>query len=385
MELVQVPRRFRLVQERFVEGNRVALLRDGAEAFPAMLDAIAAARRQVLLEMYWFDSEQIGQRFAVALADAAARGVEVCLIYDALGSIDADDDMFTELERAGIAIVEYNPVVPWRRRFRLGLVGRRDHRKILVVDGALGFTGGINISDAWLPEEQGGGGWRDDVVRIDGPAVEGLVELFARTWVAQGGRPLRQSASRGSVESAGEHRVKVLGGTLYRNRRDIVHAYVANVWRARRRVWIKNSYFVPDPIVTRALKRAALRGVDVRVVVPGKIDVWIVRHASRAMWGGLMAAGVRIFEWQRNVLHSKTAVIDGIWSTIGTLNLDYLSLFSSLEVNVAIQDERFGALMEASFVQDLEQCSEVDPYAFRFRPLGARLLELVLYRFRKLM
>ncbi len=386
MQLARVPRRYRNVDERFVEGNRVTLLRDGETAFPAMLAAIASARRQILLEMYWFDSDRIGSRFATALCDAAARGVEVCVIYDAVGSMDASDAQFEELEGAGAAVIEYNPLRPWRRRFRFGMLERRDHRKILVVDGAVGFTGGINIADPWLPEDEQGGGWRDDMVRIVGPAVGELADCFVSTWSAEGGRPLRaRPVSTSDEDAPGEHRVRILSRALRKKRREMVRAYVANIWRARQRVWIKNSYFVPDPTVRSALERAARRGVDVRVVLPGKSDVWIVQYASRAMWGRLMKHGVRIFEWQRNVLHSKTAVIDGLWSTIGTMNLDYMSLFTNLEVNVAIKDESFGALMEASYERDLGHCTEVDPRVFRARSLFARLVEQLLYRFRKLM
>ena len=166
----RAPRSLARVVEHFVEGNRVVLLRDGKQAFPAMLDAIEGAREQVLLEMYWFDSDTIGRRFAAALEGAAARGVEVAVLYDSIGSLGADPEMFQKLASAGVRVLEYNPVVPWRRRFRLDRLTTRDHRKILVVDGCTGFTGGINIADEWLPVSEDGGGWRDDMVRIDGPA-----------------------------------------------------------------------------------------------------------------------------------------------------------------------------------------------------------------------
>src|SRR5687767_1429830 len=164
----RVPLRFRKVHARFVPGNAVRLLKDGREAFPAMLEAMAQARRQVLLEMYWFGSDRVGRRFAAALAQARQRGVEVAVIYDSVGSITADRAMFAELERQGVKVLEYQPVAPWRQRFRFSLarLSRRDHRKILVVDGSIGFTGGINLADQWAPVEEEGGGWRDDMMRI---------------------------------------------------------------------------------------------------------------------------------------------------------------------------------------------------------------------------
>ncbi|HMJ13260.1 MAG TPA: phospholipase D-like domain-containing protein [Polyangiaceae bacterium] len=384
MELVQaVPRRLRKVQERFVEGNRVTLLRDAVQAFPAMLEAIAGARRQVLLEMYWFDSDRAGRRFTKALLEARGRGLEVALIYDSLGSWEADPAMFSELKQAGVHVIEFNPMMPWKRRFRLARLSLRDHRKILVVDGEKGFTGGVNLADVWLPEEEEGQGWRDDMICVQGPAVGGLMNLFQRTWRREGGAPLTALPRVSGSGRLGDQRVQVLGEHYALRRREITSAYLLNIYRARSRVWITNSYFVPDPTVTRALKRAARRGVDVRVILPAFSDVEIVRHASRAMWGGLLRSGVRIFEFYRSILHSKSAVIDGTWSTIGSFNMDYRSLRANLEVNVAVQDTGFGTVMEESFRRDLEHCREVDAHEFKFRPLGNRLLETILYRFRK--
>jgi cardiolipin synthase A/B len=258
----------------------------------------------------------------------------------------------------------------------------RDHRKILVVDGELGFTGGINLADVWLPESDDGQGWRDDMICVQGAAVAGLSTMFSRTWRKEGGAPLKAPAA-GDPGAIGDQRVRVLGEDFGLLRREITRAYLLNIFRARRSVWITNSYFVPDPSVVRALKRAARRGVDVRVILPAYSDVEIVRHASRAMWGGLMRSGVRLFEFHRSILHSKSAVIDGVWSTIGSFNMDYRSLRANLEVNVAVYDSGFGSVMERSFERDLEHSREVDLHEFKFRPLGYRLLELLLYRFRK--
>jgi cardiolipin synthase len=356
-----------------------------------MLDAIRSAQRVILLEMYWFDSDRIGRIFAQALTEAAGRGVKVAVIYDAIGSIGASLDMFDGLRAAGVPVLEYNPVAPWRRRFRLTRLSHRDHRKILVIDGTLGFTGGVNIADEWLPEEQEGGGWRDDMIRVEGPVVSGFVRCFASAWRRETGElpsfvaeALEQPQAPGA-ESHREQRVRVIGEAGIGGRHAMGSAYLVSIYRADQRVWIKNSYFVPDGRVVRALRRAARRGVDVRVIVPGESDVPVTNWASRHVWGRLMKSGVRIYRWTRGILHSKTAVIDGRWSTIGTFNLDYLSLRSNLEVNVTVLDNAFGARMDASFEQDLGLCVEVDPRSFRFRSLGDRLLELVAYRFRKLL
>jgi cardiolipin synthase len=379
--------RLRSWPPRFVDGNQVTLLRDGKEAYPAMLEAIAGAREQVLLEMYWFGSDRAGRRFAAALLAARERGVEVALLYDAVGSRDTDPSLFEELRTGGCTVVEFGPLVPWRARFRPEGLTRRDHRKILVVDGEVGFTGGINVADEWLPKEDGGAGWRDDMVRVQGPAVRGLVSMQRAAWRRAGGPPLGDTPGfeRGGRPHGTDQMVRILGESYLRNRRQISRAYVAEIERARERAWVENAYFVPDRRVRRALRRAAQRGVDVRIIVPGVCDVEFVRVASRATWGSLLSRGVRLFEYQRGVLHSKSAVIDGRWSTVGTFNLDYLSLRSNLEVNVAVLDARFGEQMEQSFELDLVDSKEVDVEAFRGRSLGSRALEQIAYRFRKLL
>jgi cardiolipin synthase len=383
----RIPRRFRAVDERFVPGNRVELLRDGKEAYPAMLAAIEAASEQVLLEMYWFDSDEAGRRFSEALKAAAARGVETALLYDAIGSIGVELAMFDELRRAGVKVTEFGPIAPWGRRFRLGRLTRRDHRKVLVVDGEIGFTGGINIANAWLPPEEGGGGWRDDMLRVEGPVVRGLVRGLLSAWYHAGGAPIaRTRASLHGTSHAGDgHLARVVGEGYHKLRHEITRAYVSQLYHAKKTAWITNAYFVPDPTVLRALTRACDRGVDVRVLLPAETDVEIVRHASRATWARLLRHGVRIYEYEGAVLHAKSAVIDGRWSTIGSFNLDYLSLRWLLEVNVCVLDEQFGRTMQRSFLRDLEQSREVDVRAHRFRPLGDRLLEWILYRFRKLL
>jgi len=372
-----------------VDGNELCLLRNGSQAFPEMLTTIARAQQQILLEMYWFDSDSIGRRFAAALAAAARRGVEVAIIYDAVGSMGASQDMFDTLMQAGARVIEFNPIAPWKRRFRLSKLTRRDHRKLLIVDGQTGFIGGINIADQWLGRDEGGAGWRDDMVRIAGPAVAGLSDCFARSWARLHGQELRQvgfgreAAPAVSRRSPYGQPVRVLGQQFLRAQRQISRAYLHYLRRAERRIFIANSYFVPDGRVLRALAQAARRGVDVRIIVPGQSDVEIVRHASRAVWGRLLRAGVRIFEWDESVLHAKSAVVDGRWSTTGTFNFDYLSLRLNLEVNLSVLDEQFAQALEASFLADFAQCREVSRVDFRFRPLGQRLLEFIAYRLRK--
>ena len=377
--------------EAYVEDTRVTLLHDGAHCFPAMLEAIRNARHEVLMEMYWFGSDRTGWRFAEALMDKAREGLAVALIYDAVGSIDSGDSVFEAMRAAGVRVIDYNPIAPWRRRFRFGVVNNRNHRKMLMVDGRIGFTGGVNLGDEWAPESEGGDGWRDDMVRLEGLAVRSMRTIFLHTWQ----QLLRQE--RGEATEIGEDepparfigetksRVRVLANHYLGERRAIRATYLRRIHQARESVYITNSYFVPDGAIRRALARAAGRGVDVRVLLPGESDVPAVSYASRRMYGWLMDRGIHMHEWRGNVLHAKTAVIDGQWCTVGTYNLDYRSWRFNLEVTVSIEDAAVGNAMKERFFQDLESAPPVDRRVYRFRPLSDRLLEHFFYLFRKLL
>jgi cardiolipin synthase A/B len=387
MENQHVPLRFRRVHGRFVPGNAVEWLRDGREAFPAMLEAISQARRQVLLEMYWFASDAVGRRFAEELTRALERGVEVAIIYDAVGSIGADLAMFAELSAAGAHVLEYNPVAPWRRKVQVSIsrLSRRDHRKILVVDGSVGFTGGINIASQWAPLEEGGEAWRDDMMRIAGRAVTALSHCFHRAWRKHPLPPLLHLHAESPPAAPGQRLlpVRILGERYFRHRHEIARDYVSRVYAAKKSVYIANSYFVPDGTVRRALTRAAARGVDVRVIVPAHSDVEAVKYAGRAQYERLLEAGVRIYEWQEGMFHAKTAAIDSNWCTTGTFNFDYMSLRNNLEVNASVLDEELSSQVVASFREDLKSCLEIELKNVVARSLSDRLLENTFYRLRK--
>lgn len=373
--------------EALVAGNRVALLHDGEQCFPAMLEAIAQARSEILLEMYWFGSDATGRRFADLLSRRARDGLRVCVIYDAVGSLQADDAMFEAMRGAGVHVHQYNPIAPWRRRFDLALVNHRDHRKLLVCDRRVGFTGGVNLGDPWLPERDGGGGFRDDMVRIRGPAVEQMRQVFVTTWSEVHGElpPGPDTVEDATAGPAAGSRVRVLANHYLGERRAIRRAYLARIRAARDRVLITNSYFCPDGVVRRALAKAAKRGVEVRVMVPGVGDVPAVYWASRRLYPWLLRRGIQLHEWQGSVLHAKSAVIDGSWCTVGTYNLDYRSMRFNLEVTAVIEDAALGAAMEAKYREDLRNAPAVDLRSFRYRPLAERLLERLFYLFRKLL
>lgn len=370
-----------------VGGNAVSILHDGEECFPAMLDAIEGAQEEVLLEMYWFHSDRIGMRFANALMEAAQRGVVVRVIYDAVGSWEAEDAMFDAMRNAGCEVHMFNPIAPWRKRFNIGVVNRRDHRKLLIVDGRTFFTGGVNIGDAWAPVEEGGGGWRDDMVLVEGPAATQARAIFLHTWRALGENPRHGDGWRPAAEPVpgADAPVRVLANFYRGDRLGIRREYLRRIRAARRFIYITNSYFVPDRAVRRSLANAARRGVDVRVLLPGEGDVLAIHYASRRLYDWLMRHGITLYEWQRTVLHSKSAVIDGIWSTVGTYNLDHRSWRFNLEVNVAVADPGVGGAMKARFEQDLEHSMPVSRRDWRFRPLSERMVESFFYLFRKLL
>jgi cardiolipin synthase len=376
----------------------LTLLRDGREAFPAMLDAIARAEREVLLEMYWFDASDIGVRFVKALAERARAGVPVRVLYDAIGSLGVEPETFDPITKAGGHVIEFNPIAPWRRRFRVTQVSRRDHRKILVVDDVVGFVGGLNIGQPWMPVEEGGEAWRDDIARVEGPAVNALRDLFYDTWCQLGGdrpvevarrsrdeivRAARREVGLLSPETRGGPIVSVLGHDAWSARRIIRTVYLSRIRQARSRIFIANSYFAPDWTVRRALEKAARRGVEVRVIVPRMSDVPAVTWAGRHLYTGMMKAGIHVHEWVRGILHAKTGLIDE-WATTGSYNLDFMSFRNNLEVNVATSEPDFVAAVERSFARDLKDgCEEVDPVKWRFRPWGEKLRDWVFYLFRK--
>jgi len=366
-----------------VGGNDVSFLHDGEECFPAMLSAIACAEREVLLEMYWFNSDATGQRFADALSDRARAGVCVRVIYDALGSLEVDRGMFDSMRAAGCEVLEYNPIAPWRARFRVSKMNNRDHRKMLIIDGCIGFTGGVNLDDAWAPPAAGGRGYRDVMVRVEGPAVTEMRALFFRTHrtfeLAAGEQQLPPPKPSGAAP------VMVHANDRGRDRRRIHRVYLAEIQRARRDIVIVNAYFIPDRHVRRALLWARKRGVTVRVMLPVKSDVAAVRYATQKLYTSMLKQGVQLLEWGPRVIHSKVAVIDGEWCTVGTHNFDYRSWANNLEVTVAIRDQRTAQVLLDRIERDLDEAVPVQLAVWRTRPRLDRILEQLFYWLRRLL
>ena len=365
---------------RWRVGCEVQVLREGGETYPAMLEALAAARRSILFETYILAADRTGDRFKDVLIDRAKAGVAVRLIYDAVGSFGLPGGWVDELRAAGCQVIDFNPIAPWRRRFRLS---HRDHRKILVVDDEVAFTGGLNIGDDYAPMDEGGRGWHDMHCRVTGPIVMDLARLFRQTWLRAGGErfPLTRSAS--SVVGAGACFVRLLNNTFLRQRTSIRRAYAHVIRAARESVLIENAYFLPDRALRRALTRARKRGVDVRVIVPGHSDVRMVEWAALYVLRGLAHHGVGILRWRGPMMHAKTAVVDATWSTIGSYNFDAQSRFNNLELTVEILDHEVGAALEASFERDAANCDPYDVDAWRKLPWWTKALAWLSYRLRR--
>jgi len=382
--------------ETLYAGNELALLVDGPATFDAIFAELETARERVLLQTYIFEGTDVGRRIADVLLRKAAEGVDVRVIYDSVGSFATPADFFDEMRAGGIEACEFNPVSPLRRATGFLRLNNRDHRKLLAIDDRVAFTGGINISSVYSsasfgsraskrksPEEDG---WRDTHVRIEGPAVRRFIELFQDTW--------RRQACKGELAplpeidpdslqppEEGERLVAVIESTAEEDSGRFRRAFLGAIEGATDSVHITMAYFVPDPEMLAALTRAARRGVEVVLVLPGRSDSWLTLRAGQSHYDDLLLAGVRIHERHDALLHAKTAVIDGVWSTVGSSNLDWRSFVHNDEVNAVILGREFGAAMERLFARDVEQAEAVDPGVWAQRPAGPRLQEWLARRF----
>jgi cardiolipin synthase len=361
--------------------DEVMLLRDGAQAFPAMLAAIAGAEREVLLEMYWIGDDTCGRRFRDALVERASAGVRVRVIHDAVGCLDLPNGFFAPLLAQGAEVYEFHSVSPLRSAMTLDSFERRDHRKLLVVDGLVAFTGGINLARQWLAPEDGGDGWRDDVIRVRGPAAQELRWLFYDTWRR---RPFAIIPSDVVPLPRRRTRPVYVLANRWRRRRSIRREYLVRIANAHRSVDIANSYFIPNRSVRGALFRAAARGVRVRVLVPSESDVPIVQQAVEAMFESLLEHGIEVYAMRGRILHAKTAIIDERITMVGSYNLDERSWSKNLEANLAVEDDAFGRHVRSWFDNDCTDASRVDLATWRKRPLRKRMLEWSSFALRRL-
>ena len=368
-----------------IAGNQVTLLFDGPQTMAAMLREIGAAKNNINLETYIFDQDSLGIEFADRLIAKQQQGVAVSIMYDSVGTLGVPQAFFERMRSAGIKLLAFNPVNPARLRGKEWKLNNRDHRKVLIVDGKVAFTGGVNISDTYSrgslfrsksrPTDKSQVGWRDTHVRIEGPAVAAVQWMFVQAWARQDADDLPDDADFfPPLAAAGDKLVRVLasdpGGSF-----EIYKAYLLAIGQAKKTIHITSAYFVPDAQTIAALIGAARRGVDVRVVLPGPSDSGLVSYAGHQRYQQLLEGGVKIHRLHLAVLHAKTAVIDGTWSTVGSTNIDMRSFVHNSELNVVVLGQAFGHDMENAFAEDLRDAREITLEQWRHRPFSDRLKE----------
>ncbi|MBL0224695.1 MAG: cardiolipin synthase [Geobacteraceae bacterium] len=370
-----------VTESPLTKGNRVDLLADGQAAYAAMFKAIKGARDHINLESYIFEDDETGRKFADLLLKKQSEGVQVNIIYDSLGSMKTPAAFFQRLEDGGIKVVGFNPLNPLSGRETWGLT-HRDHRKILIIDGRVAIMGGINISKVYssspLKRKRNVAApvhWRDTDIQIKGPAVAELQKLFLDTWMKQKGEKPTQRNYFPAPAEAGDTLVRVVGSTPGETNRIPFIVYVSAITFAEHTIHMTNSYFIPDDQIVKALSDAAGRGVDVKIILPGITDSKLAFHAQRYHYSGLLKSGVKIYEHGTSLLHAKTAVIDRVWSTVGSTNMDYLSLLSNDEVNAVMLGRDFAGEMEAMFAGDLANSRQVLWEEWEKRPYLPRIRE----------
>jgi cardiolipin synthase len=372
-----------IVGSPLILGNKVTLLQDGEATYPAMFAAIRDARDHINLESYIIEDDEIGRQFADLLLLQQSRGVQVNIIHDSFGGINTPKAYFERLAQAGVALLEFNPINPLATKTPW-LINNRDHRKLLVVDGSTAFIGGINISSVYssgsAARRSGNAAdhnvaWRDTDLQLEGPVVGELQKLFMQTWDKQHGAPLAQREYFPPLQTRGSEIVRAIGSTPDDPYSLIYLTLISAIGNAEKQVYLTNAYFVPDPQLLNSLMAAAGRGVDVRLILPSHSDSQVVFHAGRSHYSALLEGGVKLYERSGALLHSKTAVIDGVWSTVGSTNLDWRSFLDNDEINAVIIGRKFGQNMQAMFADDLAASQAIDLESWERRPLALRFKE----------
>jgi cardiolipin synthase len=360
-----------------VAGNKVTLLLDGPATYAAMYKAIEAAHDNINLETFTFAADKVGRGFADLLLQKQAEGVQVNLIYDSVGCLSTPAAFFKRLRAGGVHTLEVNPLDPLKARGDL-LLTDRDHRKILVVDGEVAFTGGVNISGVYsqgYSEGSQGEEWRDTHVQIEGPAVAEFQKLFLDMWKRQKGSPLASKNYFPPLQPAGSNLVEVVGSAPGVNNRLTYLMYLSAILFAGRSVYLTSAYFAPDDQMKAALEHAARRGVDVELVLPSVSDQTLVLYAGRSYYEDLLEAGVKIYERRDAILHAKTAAIDDVWSTVGSTNMDLWSFARNYEVNAIVVGTGFADQLKALFAADVKASNRITPEEWSRRSFSERLRE----------
>ena len=376
-----------IVGSPLTSGNQVLLLQDGPATYQAMFKAIEAATNHINIATYILDDDEVGQRFAQALMAKQRQRVQVNLLHDSVGTIGTPAAFFAELAAGGISVHVFNPINPLAARGAWQW-NQRNHRKLLIVDGSIAFLGGINISSVYSGGsfKTGSKGqpkkgnaenpaWRDTDLQLQGPVVAELQKLFIDAWAKQKGPPLAAKNYFPPPQNLGRQVVRAIGSSPDEPFSLIYATLLSAIGSAETSVRITNAYFVPDPQLLDALETAARRGVDVTLILPGQTDSWLTFHAGRRSYERLLRAGVKLFERRGVILHSKTALIDGVWATVGSTNLDWRSFLHNHELDAVVLGADFGRQVQAMFDKDLAASDAIVLASWQQRSLGLRAKE----------
>ncbi|WP_372381051.1 phosphatidylserine/phosphatidylglycerophosphate/cardiolipin synthase family protein [Xanthomonas sp. NCPPB 1754] len=368
-----------LLGPAILPGNRIDVLNNGREIFPAMLEAIGSAQHTITFETYIYWSGEIGREFSDALSGRARAGVDVRVTIDWGGSLKMDHALVDTMTEAGVEVHRYRPLA-W---YNLHRINNRTHRKLLVIDGRIGFTGGVGVADQWMGDAQDPEHWRDTHYRIEGPVVAQVQTAFNDNWIKTTGRVVNGAQYYPALEAAGDSDAQLFVASPAGGSESMHLMYLIAIAAARSSIDLAAAYFVPDALITRSLLEARTRGVRIRVLLPGKhIDAVSVRLASKASWEPLLQAGIEIHEYQPTMLHTKLLIIDGLLVSVGSTNFDIRSFRLNDEASLNVYDRTLAARMTEVFERDLQRAEQYSLERWRARPLRQRLGEKLVFPFR---
>jgi cardiolipin synthase len=357
-----------------VPGNRVQVLNNGDEIFPAMLEAIRGARRTILFETFIYWSGEIGDEFAKALSERARAGLKVHVLLDWLGSIKVDEALVEDMKSAGVEVFRFHPL----RWYNVGRINNRTHRKLLIVDGRIGFTGGVGIAAPWTGHAQDEDHWRDSHYRVEGPVVAQMQSVMLSNWSKASGRILHGESYFPPLQPVGDLPAQMFHSSRSGGSESMQLMYMIAITAAAKSIDIASAYFVPDTMARVTLIAALKRGVRLRVITPGrKIDQPTVRHASRALWGDLLEAGMEMYIYQPTMFHCKTVIVDGLLASVGSTNFDPRSFHLNDEANLNVYDRDFAAHLTRIFEDDLKRCTPYTLEQWHDRPALEKARERV--------
>ncbi len=361
-----------------VDGNKATELINGDAIFPSMLEAIRGAKKTILFETYIYWAGDIGREFADALAERARSGVKVHVLLDWVGSAKIDDSIVASMKVAGVQVERFHPL----RWYNLGRMNNRTHRKLLIVDGAVGYTGGVGIAPLWTGNAQDPDHWRDSHYRVEGPVVAQMQSVMLDNWSRTTGKVLHGADYFPPPKVVGDERAQVFASSPSGGAESMLMMYLLAITASTRTLDISSAYFVPDEITRKALVDAVKRGVKVRIIMPGKhTDADTVRRASRGLWGDLLEAGVQMYEYQPTMYHCKVMIVDGLMTSVGSTNFDVRSFRLNDEANLNVYDKAFAARQTRIFEADLAKSSRITFDAWKTRPFSEKVHEHALALF----